>query len=295
MAPGSALNSIGQTARAIGDGIAGGVTSMLQGGKFGSGFFSAGIGATALPAIGGIHSGALQYAAMATVGGTTSVLAGGKFANGAQTAIMQLAISEGVDAARQRYGRMTPQASMLANAAANSYACNDGGLMGIYGINYQPSAGFSACLTMGWDGSLVMAYRGTEVTSLVDWKASVAQGADLDSSQYDQASKYATEVWKATQGNVIFTGHSLGGGLAGAAAYATGGDAITFNSSGLSARYAQGISGNITNYYVYGDALSTTQHFWPLYGAQGTQVILPPSSPLENPLARHYIDNFTSQ
>lgn len=74
-------------------GSIGGITSMLQGGNFGSGFLSAGIGAAA----GTFASGYGPVAHVATasvVGGTASALTGGKFANGAITAAFAAAIGE---------------------------------------------------------------------------------------------------------------------------------------------------------------------------------------------------------
>jgi len=76
-------------------GTAGGITNVIQGGKFGHGFIAAGVTAVA--------SGAKWIKAQAVgartlikavVGGTVSQLTGGKFANGAQTAaFMELAKS----------------------------------------------------------------------------------------------------------------------------------------------------------------------------------------------------------
>jgi len=99
----------------------------------------------------------------------------------------------------------------------------------------------------------------------------------VDASQFKQATDLAQDVWKATSENVYFIGHSAGGALAVAAAYATGGDAITFNSQGYSPPAGQ-VAGNITNYYIPGDILTTSQHFFPIPMAQGTQIALPPNS-----------------
>jgi len=61
----------------------GGISSKLQGGKFGHGFFSAGIGAKMG---GGTGKGWAKVLSAAVVGGTLSKLTGGKFANGAFSA-----------------------------------------------------------------------------------------------------------------------------------------------------------------------------------------------------------------
>ena len=65
--------------------VAGGTLSTLQGGKFGSGFVSAGITEAVSPTIAKIGNDYAEVAAAAIVGGTTSVLSGGKFGNGAIT------------------------------------------------------------------------------------------------------------------------------------------------------------------------------------------------------------------
>ena len=72
--------------------LAGGVVSVLQGGKFGHGFISAGLtkglDVAGLTDFGGDGGGwiAARTAVAATVGGTISAAVGGKFANGARTA-----------------------------------------------------------------------------------------------------------------------------------------------------------------------------------------------------------------
>ncbi|WP_251359720.1 hypothetical protein [Kangiella sp. TOML190] len=66
--------------------MVGGVQSELQGGKFGHGFMSAGLGKSVAPFTPDDHMGA--FAVTAIVGGTGSVISGGKFANGANSAAM---------------------------------------------------------------------------------------------------------------------------------------------------------------------------------------------------------------
>ena len=71
-------------------GLAGGVMADLQGGKFGHGFISAGVGAVA----GGVFGKAPmnRIIGSAVVGGTLSKITGGKFANGALTAAFAAAL-----------------------------------------------------------------------------------------------------------------------------------------------------------------------------------------------------------
>ncbi|MDP5210102.1 RHS repeat-associated core domain-containing protein, partial [Microbulbifer sp. 2205BS26-8] len=74
----------------------GGVVSVLQGGKFGHGFFSAGLTKSLTPHIQGIGGDSFivggyniaEATAAAIIGGTASKLTGGKFANGATTAAL---------------------------------------------------------------------------------------------------------------------------------------------------------------------------------------------------------------
>lgn len=88
---GSGLTSGQFAAKALTHGIAGGVMSVIQGGKFGHGFVSAAGAQLASPMIDQIGGGHPSYAgarivAAAIVGGTMSALTGGKFASGALTA-----------------------------------------------------------------------------------------------------------------------------------------------------------------------------------------------------------------
>jgi hypothetical protein len=66
--------------------------SMVQGGRFGSGFASAGLGSALNPAISAVGDNTYAQTFMAAVvGGTVSEAAGGKFANGAVTAAFSYA------------------------------------------------------------------------------------------------------------------------------------------------------------------------------------------------------------
>lgn len=80
------LNIIGFSAKVLAHGIAGGVVSELQGGRFGSGFASAGVTEVFSPVVDTVHDEADRVIAAALIGGTSSVVAGGKFENGAITA-----------------------------------------------------------------------------------------------------------------------------------------------------------------------------------------------------------------
>ncbi|KKO49554.1 hypothetical protein VT06_04945 [Arsukibacterium sp. MJ3] len=88
--------SAGQVAGQIAShAAAGGIVSVVSGGKFGHGFFSAGVtkgaGGAFLPGGSNLSGGQIAYGTVvsAVIGGTASELAGGKFSNGARTATFQ--------------------------------------------------------------------------------------------------------------------------------------------------------------------------------------------------------------
>jgi len=85
-------------------------------------------------------------------------------------------------------------------------------------------------------GDMVLAFRGTEPLSVEDWLEDIKQAFGT-AKQY----KNAVSLTKSLQakakknGTLLFlTGHSLGGGLATAAALSTGCEAIVFDSAGVS-------------------------------------------------------------
>ena len=85
--------------KVLSHGVAGGVMSRLQGGKFGHGFLSAGVAELTSPMIDGVGGGAVRaaparVAAAALVGGTVSVATGGKFGNGASQAAFRDALNK---------------------------------------------------------------------------------------------------------------------------------------------------------------------------------------------------------
>lgn len=114
----------------------------------------------------------------------------------------------------------------------------------------------------------VVSFRGS--TDGSDWKANAQQAVGLPSDQYARALLIGKALARNSEADVTLTGHSLGGGLASAAALASGRDATTFNAAGLSAttirqaetvRSAAGIgrAGEISAFYVRGEILSAVQ------------------------------------
>jgi RHS repeat-associated protein len=271
-------------------GIIGGITSVLSGGKFGHGFVSAGIsagGAGANPAGAGIKPG--EFIGRTVLGGTVSKITGGKFANGAAGAAFAMVVQIVASGETEGSGssELTAEDAAAAKASADVYGDDSGGLLGEMGIDYDPQDGFAACLSVDESGKYTLALRGTEGPG--DRGANFRQAVGLSSSQYEQAMALGIDVYQATGGDVLFTGHSLGGGLASAAAVATGGRAITFNAAGLSPFTVSGKHGGIRAHYIRGDILSIVQDFTLLPNAAGTRISHPGSGSM---IDRHGIGQF---
>jgi hypothetical protein len=83
------------------------------------------------------------------------------------------------------------------------------------------------------DGHVVVAFRGTEPTSVMDWVADGQQALGGASGQYANAISVAQQAQAEYGASTEFTGHSLGGGLASAASLKTGLHADTFNPANL--------------------------------------------------------------
>lgn len=211
------------------------------------------------------------------------------FANGAATGAFAAAVSAAVQ--RDGSGQFTDEDRQAAKAAADVYNDDTGGLLGELGIDYDPKDGFAASLTVDEDGKYTLTYRGTEGEG--DWPANIRQALGKETSQYKQAISLARQVHRATDGNVLFVGHSLGGGLASAAAVATGSRAITFNAAGLHPNTISGTHGGIRAHYIRGDILSTLQDWTPFTpNAMGTRIS---HSGRGHPLARHSMSQFSGK
>jgi hypothetical protein len=114
----------------------------------------------------------------------------------------------------------------------------------------------------------VVAFRGS--TSSTDWQANFRQGVGLSSDHYRRALNIAKQLNRHPDVRVTMTGHSLGGGLASAAAIATGRRATTFNAAGLSAGTVEqanrirsvghiGRAVDVQAFYIRGEVLSAIQ------------------------------------
>ena len=151
----------------------------------------------------------------------------------------------------------------------------------------DPQAGFSTAIYAPDKDTIVIAYRGTELTDPNDLWTDVKQALGFHSEQYDQAAKLAQEVQAQYPDKKIeLTGHSLGGGLAQYASAVTGLPATTFNSAGVHPNTLGPFTidpDKIVNYRVDGDGLTALQETrfgtssvgWQAPVAAGKQVTLP--------------------
>lgn len=138
----------------------------------------------------------------------------------------------------------------------------------------DPATGLRAALYQDGQGNHVLAFAGSG--DLPDWLNNLQQGIGLDSAQYRQAVSLAKDAKLAFGDDLAITGHSLGGGLATAAALATGSPAVTFNAAGLTDRTIEGLgldpaaargdaeAGQVRRYTVDGEVLTTLQEHAPL-------------------------------
>ena len=152
----------------------------------------------------------------------------------------------------------------------------------------DPSSGFQAHLYRPIDGGRpILAFAGTD--DGLDVVDDLLQGIGLVPRQYDQALELAERVRAEYGDSVLFTGHSLGGGLATYAGMHTGTETMTFNSAGLSWRARLGIwwegrsdnAERVTHVRVANEFLSSDT-ILPVPGAPsllGSTVDVPPAKP----------------
>ncbi len=116
-------------------------------------------------------------------------------------------------------------------------------------VNANPDSvcGYASAEFVDANGNYVCAFRGTD-GEWHDWEANIGQGMQLPTAQYDLAYGLARHLAIRFQDGILFTdaactmkarsltftGHSLGGGLAGSAWTLTGYPTVTFNAAGVS-------------------------------------------------------------
>ena len=134
-----------RVSKTITHGMAGGVMSVIQGGKFGHGFASAGFSKAMGGPIRRMNSDFAQGVATALVGGTASAVTGGKFANGAVTSAFSYAFGSRVqkrspassvgevsaeEFAKRPHAPDGAQAANVADAKGIPMAAQEGGASG---------------------------------------------------------------------------------------------------------------------------------------------------------------------
>ncbi|MCW5550353.1 MAG: hypothetical protein KIT44_15430, partial [Opitutaceae bacterium] len=160
-------------------------------------------------------------------------------------------------------------------------------------FRHDPSGFRSGLYQHNGTGQYILAYAGTHGLSLRDWWTNLGNAGGAKMAQYERAAALARDAAVATNRNVLFVGHSLGGGLATVASAVTGLSAVTVNAAGVPGRVVSRVGGNLSNaqnlitaYYVRGEILSLVQDLTPLPNASGTRIPLPGPA-WSGPFRRH--------
>ena len=172
--------------------------------------------------------------------------------------------------------------------------------------------GFKARIYGDNEGRIVLAYSGTDEGK--DWLVNFGQGLGFETTHYNQAMALARQAKVAFGDDVVMTGHSLGGGLAAAAAVATDIPAVTFNAAGVhdktmarigldpDAAAQEAENGLVRRYAVKNEIITELQERTPIMrglmpDAIGHKIELPDPDPLSfwqkfNPVktTRHAVD-----
>jgi len=185
------------------------------------------------------------------------------------------------------------------------------------GVLDDTRTGFKARIYGDAEGRIVLAYSGTDEGK--DWLVNFGQGLGFETVHYNQAMALARQAKVAFGDDVVMTGHSLGGGLAAAAAVATDIPAVTFNAAGVhdktmarigldpDAAAQEAENGLIRRYAVKNEIITELQERTPIMrslmpDAIGHKIELPDPDPLSfwqkfNPVKTtkhavdmHYID-----
>ena len=201
------------------------------------------------------------------------------------------------------YGKEAPPAGCTAlskkeveallSGSENNYVVKPDGTITLGGL--KGGSGFNAMLFKDASGKLVVAYRGTEgLTAPGDlWTdaVQVVGTADKPTTQYQAAADVLKCVLANSPGDVVVTGHSLGGGLANYAMAANdlsgrNVKGYTYNAAGLSEETLkhlnavnpggiEAVSGKTINVRNEGDPVSYVgAHIGPMYDVSNPDGIL---------------------
>ncbi|MGV8959581.1 MAG: XVIPCD domain-containing protein [Stenotrophomonas sp.] len=160
---------------------------------------------------------------------------------------------------------------------------------------HNRKSGFDAGFYRGPEGQVVLAFCGTDQGR--DWPQNLGQGIGLQTKQYEDAIELGRQAKKAYGQELLLTGHSLGGGLASAAAVISNTPAVTYNSAGVhnntlsrekvdpAAAKEYAADGLIRSYNVKNELLTHLQEDsvplkWALPDAIGHRIELPDPAPL---------------
>jgi YD repeat-containing protein len=170
---------------------------------------------------------------------------------------------------------------LLPNSMARQEALDNNGA--------QKSGLFGAAYSDSLSGKTFVAMRGTEFgvpgRERSDLATNLVQLMGGNASQYSEAINWAGKLGERIgAANLIFTGHSLGGGLASAMANVVpGSQGITFNAAGLHANalpsgFTPNSNSSIQAYYVKGEMISALQDN--SSSAKVALTVVPPTSSL---------------
>lgn len=147
------------------------------------------------------------------------------------------------------------------------------------------TSGFKAAVYRKDSGEHALAFCGSEREAR-DWLTNLGQGLGMDTSQYRQASAFASECKVQFGDSLVLTGHSLGGGLAAIASATTNTPAVTFNPAGVHRKTLEraGVdpegfqraaeNGLIRKYVVKGEVVSRVNSLPFVPKAPGAQIVL---------------------
>lgn len=139
-------------------------------------------------------------------------------------------------------------------------------LQSVQAMNGDGSGFFSQLYYNGLSGKYVLAFRGSGgvIEDTRDWITNFFNAAGVSTVQYNNACILG-RLAKSCDIDIVITGHSLGGGLAQAAALASGKPAYTFNAAGIPVEVVKDLQADlkyaerIRSYYLSDDVLSTLQ------------------------------------